>query len=272
MASFRISKLAFTSLFLKKFYFNGNAVMQNEGDLIVPALFSHFDGKEESVDKLFLDDGSSAVLEGLIESKSKIELISPEDLAWVDSCLVADPELSLENWVSLKEALLDSITNFADSFEENNAAGLDEAGKGEQMEVDEKEVVGQPETVIVKENTADVRVPVNHTEGDDHDDGNGEEIEKEIESPEIIFRVWNLQEEQEEEHELIPELTKAVADLQVVKEEDDQFLTELKQAVAESILKDKQRDVTDEASTVKDAKLDELISSMGDLSVRSPYE
>lgn len=252
--------------------------MQNEGDLIAPALFNDlapalfndFDGKEESVEELFLGDDSIAVLEVLMESKSKAELISPEDLAWVDSCIVAEPELSMESWDSLKEALLDSITSFAYSYEENNAAGPDEAGNGDRMVVDEEEDLRNPEIVHDQGDAAHVPTLGNRTEENDRDDDDGEkEIQKEIESSESIFRVWDLQEEQEEkEHELIPELTRAVADLQVVEEEEDQLLSELKQAVAQSILRDKQRDAIDEATTAEDAKLDELISTMGDLSLK----
>ncbi|KAH0448336.1 hypothetical protein IEQ34_022136 [Dendrobium chrysotoxum] len=239
--------------------------MQNKGDLIAPALLNDIDGKDENEEKLFLDDDSIAVWEGLVESKPMAELISPEDLAWVDSCLVAEPELPMESWASLKEALLDSITTFTDSYEVNNADDLDGSGNAEQMEVDKEMVLGKPEIVNDQGDAAHVRA--NCTGGDDRNDGD-EGIQKEIESPESIFRVWDLQEEQEgKEHELIPELTRAVSDLQVTKEREDEFLTELKQAVAESILRDKQREATDAAITAEDGKLDDLISNMGDLSL-----
>ncbi|KAK8913658.1 hypothetical protein KSP39_PZI024001 [Platanthera zijinensis] len=87
-----------------------------------------------------IGDGGCGFNHGASESKPEPELISEEDLAWVDSCLVAGPELPLENWVSFKEALVDSITDFSASYDENNAAGMDEDGEenGEQMEIDKE--------------------------------------------------------------------------------------------------------------------------------------
>ncbi|PKU62027.1 uncharacterized protein LOC110108940 [Dendrobium catenatum] len=240
--------------------------MQNIGDLIAPALLNDIDGNDEK-EEVILDDDSIAAWEGFIESKSMAELISPEDLEWVDSCLVAEPELSMESWASLKEALIDSVTAFTDSYEVNNADDLDESGNGEKMEVDKEMVLGKPEIANDQGDSAHVGARMNCTGGDDRNDRD-EGIQKEIESPESIFRVWDLQEEQEgKEHELIPELTRAVSDLQVAKEREDEFLTELKQAVAESILRDKQREAIGAAITAEDGKLDDIISSMGDLSL-----
>ncbi|XP_020583234.1 uncharacterized protein LOC110026582 [Phalaenopsis equestris] len=245
--------------------------MRNEGDLIASGLLNDYREEQEREDELLLDDGYLALLEGLKESEFKPELFSQEDMAWVDSCLVADPELSLESWNSLKEALIDSITSF-DDFHENNATfhHLDEAGNGEQMAVDEEEVPTKPEIVSDQEDAANVPALVNRAEGYGRDVGDGhEEILKEIESTETIFMVWNLREEQDEkEHELIPELKRAVADLLVAKEEEDQFLADLNQALAESILRDKLREGAEEASTAEAAELDKLISSLGDLSLK----
>ncbi|KAF9602144.1 hypothetical protein IFM89_025311 [Coptis chinensis] len=41
-------------------------------------------------------------------TKSDVEL-SPEDAAWVDSCLVKDPELSDSSWNAMKDVLLDVV-------------------------------------------------------------------------------------------------------------------------------------------------------------------
>ncbi|KAK8939468.1 hypothetical protein KSP40_PGU016136 [Platanthera guangdongensis] len=195
-----------------------------------------FDEQEEKLEELFLEDDPFQPLEVLIGPVTEAELVSSEDLTWADSCLVADAELPTETWISLKEALLDSITAFATCYEEKSAArnGEDGAGEERQMELDEDPVA------VYKDSD---------TDDDDEKDDGGEveigDINKDSESRESIFRVWDLR----------------------VVEEEDVFLTELKRAVAESIIREKQRLRADEASIVGDEGLDELISSMGDLAL-----
>ncbi|XVE67056.1 hypothetical protein DITRI_Ditri08aG0129600 [Diplodiscus trichospermus] len=53
---------------------------------------------------------SSVILESL-ESTQKGDKLSAEDLAWVDSCLIADTENLESNWSSLKDVLLEIIGN-----------------------------------------------------------------------------------------------------------------------------------------------------------------
>ncbi|KAK8913659.1 hypothetical protein KSP39_PZI024000 [Platanthera zijinensis] len=195
-----------------------------------------FDEQEEKLEELlFLEDDPFQPLEVLIGPGTEAELVSSEDLTWADSCFVADPELPTETWISLKEALLDSITAFASCYEEKSAArnGEDDAGEEQQMELDET-----PEAVYKDSDT----------DGDENDDGGEVEIggiNRDSESRESIFRVWDLR----------------------AAEEEDVFLTELKRAVAESIIREKQRLRADEASIVGDEGLDELISSLGDLAL-----
>ncbi|KAH1143280.1 hypothetical protein GLYMA_12G151000v4 [Glycine max] len=57
---------------------------------------------------------SSAIL-NLIASRPN-EVLSPEDLAWVDSCLVKDSDNSETDWIPLKNALLDIISSQPQSF------------------------------------------------------------------------------------------------------------------------------------------------------------
>ncbi|KAM4089207.1 hypothetical protein ACB094_07G132200 [Castanea mollissima] len=46
-----------------------------------------------------------------IQSNERVEGLSPEDIAWVDSCLIKDPESSETNMNSLKDALLEIFTS-----------------------------------------------------------------------------------------------------------------------------------------------------------------
>ncbi|KAF8405320.1 hypothetical protein HHK36_010224 [Tetracentron sinense] len=68
------------------------------------------------------------------ESNQNGDMLSPEDAAWVDSCLVKDPELSPElsegSWNSLKDALLDIISLQAGSHFDSLAAERDGVPRG----------------------------------------------------------------------------------------------------------------------------------------------
>ncbi|XP_059647599.1 uncharacterized protein LOC132293941 [Cornus florida] len=57
---------------------------------------------------------SSPVL-GSVESKQSGDVLSPEDVAWADSCLIKDPEISHSNWNSLADALLETLSSLPDS-------------------------------------------------------------------------------------------------------------------------------------------------------------
>ncbi|CAJ1978573.1 unnamed protein product [Sphenostylis stenocarpa] len=56
---------------------------------------------------------SSAIL--TIASRQN-EVLSPEDLAWADSCLVKDSDISETDWVPLENALLEIISSQSQSF------------------------------------------------------------------------------------------------------------------------------------------------------------
>lgn len=57
---------------------------------------------------------SSLVLSVMKSNQS--EVLSAEDIAWADSCLVKDPENSNGNWDSLKDALLEIFSSQPESF------------------------------------------------------------------------------------------------------------------------------------------------------------
>lgn len=44
------------------------------------------------------------------------EVLSPEDLAWVDSCLIKDSDISESDWIPLKDALLEIISSQPQTF------------------------------------------------------------------------------------------------------------------------------------------------------------
>ncbi|XP_052182127.1 uncharacterized protein LOC127794886 [Diospyros lotus] len=59
---------------------------------------------------------SSSILDVVATKKSE-EIISPEDIAWADSCLVKDSEILDCNWDALKAALLEIGASQPDSFD-----------------------------------------------------------------------------------------------------------------------------------------------------------
>jgi hypothetical protein len=57
---------------------------------------------------------SSLILSVMKSNQS--EVLSAEDIAWADSCLVKDPENSNDNWDSLKDALLEIFSSQPESL------------------------------------------------------------------------------------------------------------------------------------------------------------
>lgn len=59
--------------------------------------------------------GSSLLIDSLAPSQSG-EMLSAEDKAWIDSCLINEPEISDSSWNSLKDALLDIFSSQTESI------------------------------------------------------------------------------------------------------------------------------------------------------------
>ena len=179
------------------------------------------------------EDEISALLTASIELNSKSVEITPEDTAWVDSCLVSDPQMSDESWDALREALLQTVTAQVEPDDEQPSnAQLNENAQENEEEEEETNEYAQVEQI--------------EDEGDGGDtEGNEESLlgsQQDIESRDNIFKVWELEalEEEDEENELIKQLKKA---LTVSKFQSDKVLEE-----------------------------DELVAGMGELSLEPPPE
>jgi len=57
---------------------------------------------------------SSAIINSIASRQN--QFLSPEDLAWADSCLVKDSDISETDWVPLKSALLEIISSQSEFF------------------------------------------------------------------------------------------------------------------------------------------------------------
>ncbi|KGN43174.1 uncharacterized protein LOC101213547 [Cucumis sativus] len=56
------------------------------------------------------------------ESKEQVDGLTPEDIAWVDSCLIKEvPDISDGNWNDIKDALLEIIDLYPQGFESSLA-------------------------------------------------------------------------------------------------------------------------------------------------------
>lgn len=68
---------------------------------------------------------SSAFL-ALMDSKQNEDLLSAEDIAWIDSCLTKDPEILENSWDSLKDALLE-VLDFQPEFINHSSMETDDS-------------------------------------------------------------------------------------------------------------------------------------------------
>lgn len=193
-------------------------------------------------DDAMIEGSVSSLLLNSLESSQDAGSLSPEDVAWVDSCLIKDPEVSDSDWNSLKDALLE-ILNV-----QPNALGTSGAGNVVFPSRADMEMLpsnDEAENALLP-TTDDYPIPINEVEEncDDIPDnqkahnfrsraylGNvflpsyneenqresrntdlsslGDEIEP---STDDIFKVWDL-EIPAEEDELIQQLNKALTDI-----------------------------------------------------------
>lgn len=84
-------------------------------------------------DEMMEGSVSSLIIESL-ESNQQGDTLSLEDLAWVDSCLIKDPENSDSNWNAVKDALLE-IVNLQAEQVSYSASGIDGMSEGTDIEM-----------------------------------------------------------------------------------------------------------------------------------------
>ncbi|KAI3978904.1 hypothetical protein MKX01_016079 [Papaver californicum] len=201
------------------------------------------------------------------------DVLSPEDAAWVDSCLVNDTELSEDSWDAIKDALLD-IVSLQTTSQNNPVSESVEVHDNSNPTNEEYEDL---ETAEFLSRVEDDHVPSNEkakieellgiTDEDDmvsiikkieaapfrdnlRKDTNvavDVDSEDEIESPsKNIFKVW---------------------DLNTVTEED-QLVQELRKALAGSCVEDATVSLDDSLNGNEEETLDGLISGLADLSLQ----
>lgn len=202
------------------------------------------------------------------------DVLSPEDLAWADSCLIKDSEISDSDWDSLKKAFLQILTSQRDSYE-FSAAGRNGFEEGADLanfhSGEEAQTPPDPERngddfvafdELVDENSDEESETVkSRTKFRYPFLPNYSEYPKEVEDADRwleltsvpdpsntdIFKIWELDSTSEED-ELVKQLNKALA---------ESSLQPMPSTFDDS---GKQRDL-------KDNSLDDLISGISDLSL-----
>ncbi|CAI9103707.1 OLC1v1002242C1 [Oldenlandia corymbosa var. corymbosa] len=205
-----------------------------------------------------------------MESDSSVfpsEVLSPDDLAWADSCLVDDlePSKGWDSWSSLNRALNEVNTVRRDTSPKRLRGVTFPIGDLSTSRTPEKradsitwtneETEKHPDFDRLMSDESDylrnVFLPTYREDAWDDDRSNDSESlsamgrwEEESESREEIFKVWNL-------------------DIPAEEDADDEFINELEKAFSESPFK-----LTPPKGLGKNS-IDDVVSSMADLSLEN---
>ncbi|XP_022135637.1 uncharacterized protein LOC111007546 [Momordica charantia] len=83
-----------------------------------------------------VEESISSYLDSRPESKEPVDALTPEDIAWVDSCLINEtPDISDGNWNNMKSALLEILDLYPESFA-SSAVLSDNAPGGTKDDID----------------------------------------------------------------------------------------------------------------------------------------
>lgn len=227
------------------------------------------DAKDDSEDVLMELEGREAVSTGIrtgLESSDKELALSLEDLAWVDSCLVPDSDVTESgNWDMMRDALLDVLNSHPDApppllsnFSLEGEEGKGNVGKEENENgVDELrfENAFLPTYKEGMRETGDVGVEAGL--------GLGYKFflnENETESSvDEIFKVWDL-ESLTEEGDFVTQLNKALIFVESIPPVSTDTSFESFPFSIDNMAMDRWKGT-------KDQSIDELIAAIGDLSL-----
>ncbi|KAL1325587.1 hypothetical protein AAHE18_13G171200 [Arachis hypogaea] len=169
------------------------------------------------------------------------EVVSPEDLAWIDSCLTEDLNVPESSWIHVENALLEIISSQPQSFNTESSAN-ENLDSEERVTLQSLSLYGNPFRPTYNEDskeneTFDFRINLDSSAYDVED------------MSENIFKIWDL-DVQSEEGELVKQLEKALSEspLQVVPSSSEN------------------------SGKWKDFSLDDLIGGMTDLSIDNQVE
>ncbi|CAM0954838.1 unnamed protein product [Alopecurus aequalis] len=252
------------------------------------ALLSEPSLPEELAEASGLDDFLPAILESIKSNEKEVEL-SPEEAAWADSCFVQTSELSDVDWGAMRKALLDSLqkpvadpcdttevmcdqgTNVISELEPD-ARHVDEDTQNDDVDMEQRGGSYDDDQDADEVHEADniirgVDGPVMQTDGygytaakpDGGDEMLSSEVATQAESRDSIFKVWDLgasfSDDDDDELELIKDLKKLLRDNPEEKEAAAAYTPS-----------------GDTAKALSEINIDELVSGLGDLSLRQTSE
>lgn len=108
---------------------------------------------------------SSLILESLGSRQSE-DKVSPEDIAWADSCLIKDPEYLDSNWSHLRDALLDILDDKPHSLVSSTTTTVDFLGGSDMERLASSDEV---ETTLVLDQTDNDHSTFEESESEDDD-------------------------------------------------------------------------------------------------------
>ncbi|KQJ99434.1 uncharacterized protein LOC104583759 isoform X3 [Brachypodium distachyon] len=226
-----------------------------DGD--ISALLSEPSLPEEEPEASGSDDFLPAILESIKSNEKAVEL-SPEEVAWADSCFVHTSELSDIDWGAMRGALLDSLEKPVESpygtseVTQHGDVDMEERGK-----IDDDEAAREVCKVVNLIRGADEhgkQMDGYVAKSEDGDDLVSSEVVEQPESRDSIFKVWDLN----------------------VSFSDDEGELELINDMKE-LLRDNPPEVaypppSDSANALSQINIDELVAGLGDLSLQQTSE
>ena len=220
----------------------------------------------------------------LLNSNQNAGSLSSEDIAWVDSCLIKDPEVPESDWNSLKDALLEILNVQPDYLAKSEGRDKIFPSRAD-MEVLMSN--DEADNDLLLPTTDDYPIPINEEEEScDYDISDNDQDEAckfwaGTHLGNIFLPSYNEEQQQRMENadfgslgdEAEPSTDDIfkVWDLEIPAEEDDELILGLKKALTESSLPSTTSVAFDDLGQLKDLKgeelLDDLVSGIADLSL-----
>jgi len=107
-------------------------------------------------DNEMVEGSISSVLVDSLESNKNGDALSPEDVAWADSCLVKDDEISDGDWSSLKDVLLEILSLQPESLDSSEPGTDDLPRAADVLMLPSDEAVNLQSSVVIDNEVATI--------------------------------------------------------------------------------------------------------------------
>ncbi|KAK9286289.1 hypothetical protein L1049_014679 [Liquidambar formosana] len=233
-----------------------------------------------------IEASASSLSLNSLESNQSGDVLSPDDIAWVDSCLIKDSEIADSNWNSLKDALLDILSSQPDSLDSS-------AAQGDRFPKNDIEILLDSEETEIAQfpgGTDNDLVPLYGEAEKSDDDGDGD-VQQNKKTDTLLSQTYfknaflpnynedlNISENIDlgldlglpfNEMDPSTEDIFRVWDLDISADEEDELVKQLNKALAGSHFQSKPSTFNDSMAwkDMKESSVDDLIAGFGDLSL-----